>query len=101
MNSLGISRHASSTSPSTGSPRSRAAAMTGACGGHAGRLDHRAHVLERRGRVVALSAVDPARLLAAGAQDLERGHPRAREPDDEPRAGRQRRAAARDQVTDC
>ena len=38
MNSLGISRHASSTSPSTGSPRSRAAAMTGACAGTPGDL---------------------------------------------------------------
>ena len=91
MNSLGISRQASSTSPSTGSPRSRAAAMTGACAGTPGRLDHGAHVLERGGRVVALAAIDAARLLAAGAQHLERRDPRAREADDEPRAGRQRR----------
>src|SRR3954452_1547721 len=38
MNSLGMSRHASSTSPSTGSPRSRAAATTGASAGTPGDL---------------------------------------------------------------
>ena len=95
MNSLGISRQASSTSPSTGSPRSRAAAMTGACAGTPGDLTTARTCSSARRRVVALAAIDPARLLAAGPQDLERGDPRAREPDDEPRAGRQRRAAAR------
>jgi hypothetical protein len=61
--------------------------------GHPGRLDHRVDVLERRRGVVALAAVDAARLLATGPEDLERGHARARQPDHEPRAGRQRRAA--------
>ena len=81
MNSLGISRHASSTSPSTGSPRSRAAAMTGAWAGTPGDLTTARTCSSAAGESSSCRRSTRARLLAAGAQDLERGHPRAREPD--------------------
>ena len=106
MNSLGSRRQASSSSPSTGSPRSRAAAITGASAARPGSCPRRARPRAGRGRRPARGApegpdvgrdrvadgpgVDGDDLLPAGAQRAGRGHAGAREADDQKRAGRQR-----------
>ena len=103
-NALGTRRQPSSSSPSTGTPRARAAAMTGASRGTPGDFttaracgqqrqpvaaDVRLDVARARRRRAAVDRDDP---LAARLQRPRRGDPRAREPDDEPRSRRQRRA---------
>ena len=99
MNSLGSRRHASSSSPSTGSPRARAAAITGACAGTPGLLTTAPARSKQREAVVVQVQLDPPRraapaLPAARPRPRRSPAPRARAADapPPPPSGRGRRS---------
>ena len=95
---FGISRQASSSSPTTGVPRSRAAATTGASRGNSGALDQAADAFEQidairsrwtstpappRSSAPAESPIAARHLLSTAGQEAGGGLTRARQADDQ------------------
>ena len=91
MKRFGSSRHASSSSPNTGMPRSRAAAIAGAVPGTPGLLHHAVHAVEQIHAVASEVRLDPLRMPGF----IRRQHRRPRPQDAGDRAPERARPTTR------